>query len=100
MGRIDIKKWMAFLEQIGKDSRINVWHWALIAAIMRLAHMQKENKVIRVSRSKLMELSHIRTIPTYHKYFKELQDFGYITYAPSYHPDFRSTVTINNPLKV
>ena len=92
---MNLKKWMKLFDRIGKDSRINVWHWALLMAIMRLAYLQKENKVIRVSRSKLMALSHIATPPTYHKYFKELQDFGYITYVPSYHPDFRSTVTIN-----
>lgn len=92
---MDIKKWMDFFHDIDKDSRISVWHWALIMAIFRLANLQKKNKVIRVSRSKLMKLSHINTIPTYHKYFKELQDFGYITYKPSYHPDFRSTVTLN-----
>lgn len=87
--------WNHFFEYIEKDIRINVWHLALIVALLRLAKNQNEFTVIRVSRSTLMRLSHIRTLPTYHKYFKELQDFGYITYTPSYHPGFRSTVTFN-----
>ncbi|WP_348797977.1 hypothetical protein [Flavobacterium adhaerens] len=41
-----------------------------------------------------MSLSHISTIPTYHKYFKELQQMGYINYRPSYHPGYRSEVSI------
>ena len=41
-----------------------------------------------------MALSHIKTLPSYHKYFKQLQDFDYIKYTPSYHPDCRSTVEI------
>mgnify|MGYP003500781743 FL=1 len=87
------KQWRNILEHIGKDERINVWHLALFLALLRLAYDQKEKKTIKASRSKLMQLSHIRTLPTYHKYFKELQDFGYIEYSPSYHPGFRSTVT-------
>jgi len=82
-------------EQLEKDIRINVWHMALILAILRLAYIQDNATIIRVSRSVLMKLSHIRTLPTYHKYFKELQEFGYITYSPSYHPGFRSTITLN-----
>lgn len=82
-------------EQVEKDIRINVWHMALILAILRLAYIQDNATIIRVSRSVLMKLSHIRTLPTYHKYFKELQEFGYITYSPSYHPGFRSTITLN-----
>lgn len=89
------------LDYIEKDNRINVWHFALIIAILRLAYLQDNFITIRVSRSKLMKLAHIRTLPTYHKYFKELQDFGYITYFPSYHPGFRSIVEFNifNKLK-
>ncbi|MDR6513775.1 hypothetical protein J2780_000339 [Chryseobacterium camelliae] len=43
-----------------------------------------------------MTFSNIRTLPTYHKYFKELQEFGYINYSPSYHPGYRSTIEILN----
>lgn len=82
-------------ETMEKDIRINVWHLALILAILRLADLQNNFSTIRVSRSVLMKLSHIRTFPTYHKYFKELQEFGYITYSPSYHPGFKSTITLN-----
>lgn len=89
------KKWNNIFELIEKDTRINVWHLALILAILRLAYIQDNITIIRVSRSVLMQLSHIRTLPTYHKYFKELQEFGYITYSPSYHPGFRSTITLN-----
>lgn len=84
-----------FLQRLSTDKRINVWHLALINAMLRLAHIQNQNKIIHVSRSVLMKMSHIKTLPTYHKYFKQLQDFGYITYTPSYHPGFRSTVEFN-----
>ncbi|WP_306621558.1 hypothetical protein [Chryseobacterium ginsenosidimutans] len=89
--------WIEFIIQITEDHRLNVWHIALIISILKIAYIQNEEKVIRVSRTKLMDHSHIKTRPTYHKYFKELQDFGYIKYTPSYHPDYRSTLEFLNP---
>ena len=77
------------------DPRLNVWHFALLLAILSLGYRQGQKKNIKVSRSKIMTLSHIKTLPTYHKYFKELQCFGYIEYTPSYHPGVKSIVKLN-----
>lgn len=88
------QKWFDFLDSICGDQLLNVWHLALFLAIAQLAYKQNEKWIITVSRSKLMALSHIKTLPSYHKYFKQLQDFGYIKYTPSYHPNGRSTVEI------
>lgn len=90
------KLWMDFLEIISKDAKLTVWHLALMYALAQLAYLQNESKIIHVSRSRLMKLSHINTLPTYHKYFKELQELGYIKYTPSYHPGYRSTVELLN----
>lgn len=76
------------------DPQLNVWHLALLAAILSLGHRQGERQRIKVSRRKLMLLSHINTLPTYHKYFKQLQELGYIKYKPSYHPGYRSEVEL------
>lgn len=77
------------------DPQLNVWHLALLAAILSLGFRQGDRHRIKVSRSKLMKLSHINTLPTYHKYFKQLQELGYIKYCPSYHPGYKSEVEIN-----
>jgi hypothetical protein len=76
------------------DSKLNIWHMALLAAILILGCRQGERQKIKVSRSKLMQLSHINTLPTYHKYFKQLQELGYIKYSPSYHPGYNSEVEL------
>lgn len=76
------------------DPKLNVWHLAILTAILNLGYMQGERQRIKVSRRKLMLLSHINTLPTYHKYFKQLQDLGYIKYMPSYHPGYRSEVEL------
>jgi hypothetical protein len=88
------RKGLMYLDNICNDTRLNVWHISLLLAITRLAFRQNETKLIRVSRSKLMTMSHINTAPTYHKYFKDLQKYGYVKYTPSYHPGYRSTVEL------
>lgn len=42
-----------------------------------------------------MEASRIRSRATYHKVIRELQEFGYLKYFPSYHPVEGSKVEIN-----
>lgn len=79
-----------------EDPRLNVWHLALLLAIISLGYKQGQMQNIKMSRSKIMALSHINTIPTYHKYFKELQNLGYIEYFPSYHPGARSAVYLKD----
>ncbi|REH01003.1 hypothetical protein [Flavobacterium aquicola] len=76
------------------DSKLNVWHLMILTAILILGHKQNEWSKIKVSRSRIMHLSHIKTLPTYHKYFKELQNLGYIRYKPSYHPRCKSEVEL------
>ncbi|MYY44014.1 hypothetical protein EH155_15985 [Elizabethkingia anophelis] len=88
------RKWLEFLLIAASDQRLNVWHLSLIKALVLIAFLQNETNIIRVSRRKLMQFSHIETLPTYHKYFKQLQEFGYIKYIPSYHPSYRSTVEL------
>lgn len=86
-----LKDYMRLFEN---DSNLNVWHLALMNAILQLACLQQQVKVIKVSRRRLMAFSHIATFPTYHKYFKELQDMGYISYRPSYDPNYKSEVEL------
>jgi len=81
-----------------KDQKLNAWHVALLSAILVLGIRQGTKRSIKVSRSKLMALSHIKTLPTYHKYIKELQRFGYVIYRPSYHPGFRSEIDLTGNL--
>jgi len=90
----DPHRWFDFLDFIVGDPQLNPTHISLLVAIARLACKQNEKWTIRVSRSRLMALSHIRTLTCYHKYLKQLQELGYIKYTPSYHPDYRSTVEI------
>ncbi|MGB3105381.1 hypothetical protein [Sphingobacterium siyangense] len=91
------KRGLVYLDNICADSRLTVWHISLLLAIVRLAYRQNEKMIIRSSRSKLMSMSHIDTAPTFHKYFKQLQEFGYVKYTPSYHPGYKSAIELLDP---
>ena len=80
------------MKVLESDMRLNTWHMALLLALFYLQSTQECCSRIRVRRKKLMLLSHIRTLPSYHKYIKDLQNFGYITYYPSYHPSGKSEI--------
>jgi hypothetical protein len=82
------------LHTMQKDNRLNVWHVSILVALFLISMKQGRRDQVKVSRSKIMALSHINTLPTYHKYFKELQELGYIRYRPSYHPGVRSEIDL------
>jgi hypothetical protein len=78
--------------RIISDQRITVWHISLYVALI---HKLKENNFknpVSITRTEVMKLAHIGGIATYHKYIKELHDYGYIEYLPSYDPSRGSTV--------
>lgn len=81
-----------YFKVIENDGRLSVWHVALLTAVLIMALQQDRLYGIKVSRSRLMAKSHVNTLPTFHKYFKELQELGYICYRPSYHPGVRSEI--------
>lgn len=85
---------MDYISLYIEDPKLTVWHLSILIAILGLGYKQGQRRRIKVSRSKIMELSHINTLPTYHKYFKQLQVLGYIKYTPSYHPGYKSEVKL------
>jgi len=82
------------------DHRINVWHFSIY---MSLFHKWLENGLLNpvsISRREVMAQTHIGSIVTYHKCIRQLRDFGYIIYQPSYNPFTGSYVTLLVPQKL
>ncbi len=82
-----------YLKILCVDSRITVWHIAMVFAFVQLADRNLSH-AIYISRRRVMAHSRIKSIVTYHKYLKDLEVFGYIEYRPSYHPGVRSFVRL------
>lgn len=93
---IDLNIFKQVITALVKDCRITVWHMGTMIGIIQLATENNLSASISISRRKVMERSHINNFVTYHKCIKELQEFGYIRYEPSYHPGIGSKVYLNS----
>ena len=80
-----------------RDGRINVWHISIYIALLHLWGKNKFKNPVPITRKLVMQLAHINSIATYHKCVKQLEEFGYIHYAPNYNAFFGSAVTISIP---
>lgn len=85
-----------FLKRAAEDDRLLPTHLSLVMAVFYFRNDDTPSKAIRVSRSRLMRFSRIKSIATYHKCLKELIEFGYISYEPSYHPTNASSIWLLN----
>lgn len=89
--KIHLKK---FYGRFGADRQMTCWHLTLYIAIFYLWQTDGIGHTVQISRKKLMELSRINSIATYHKCIRQLVLYGYIDYTPSYHPMHGSLVRL------
>ncbi len=80
--------------KLDSDNRITAWHVSLYMSLFYVWSLNGVTNTIQVSRSHLMKLSHIKSIVTYHKCIRQLQEYGYIDYMATYHPTNGSRVTL------
>jgi hypothetical protein len=76
------------------DQRITVWHISLYVALMERFYANDFNNPVSITRAQMMKLAHIASFATYHKCIRQLQEFGYIKYLPSYDPSLGSRVYV------
>ncbi len=75
-----------FFQRAVTDDRLNPTHVSLYMAIFQSWNAGQFQNPVSVSRCKLMQSSKICSKATYHKCIKDLHEYGYIRYQPSYHP--------------
>jgi len=80
------------IRRMGKDTHLLATHISLCTALF--ACWQKNDFIspFPVTRKQLMVFSRIASVATYHKCIKELDEYGYIRYQPSFHPKMGSLV--------
>ena len=76
--------------------RLNATHISLYLALFQFWNLNHFQNPISISRHEMMKLSKIEAYGTYHKCIKDLQDFGYIEYLPSFNPYKGSMVHLFN----
>ncbi|MFT3752884.1 MAG: hypothetical protein QM800_08395 [Paludibacter sp.] len=75
-----------FFQKVAVDNRLNPTHVSLYMAVFQFWNSEKFRNPVTISRQELMRISKISAKATYHKCIKDLHNFGYIQYIPSYNP--------------
>lgn len=74
-----------FMDLMKEDPRIGPSHISLYLAIVHCCQMQQQLPVHVFGRD-LMKDAKISACGTYHKCMRELKEYGYINYIPSFNP--------------
>lgn len=83
-----------FLKKAANDPRLLPTHISLFMAMFYYSPDEAPQSFFKVSRKKLMHFARIKSAATYHKCIRELVQFGYIIYQPSYDPYRASMVSL------
>lgn len=75
-----------FFQKVAVDNRLNPTHVSLYMAVFQFWNSERFQNPVSISRQELMRISKISAKATYHKCIKDLHNFGYIQYIPSYNP--------------
>jgi hypothetical protein len=87
-----IPELIEFFISIRDDSRISPVHISLFMAIMQHWNANDCKNPICIFSHELMKLAKISGVATYHKSIRELDEYGYIRYEPSFNRYKRSVI--------
>jgi replication initiation and membrane attachment protein DnaB len=87
-----VKELTNFYSAIKGDHRIGTTHISLYMALFQFYNLNRLENPIQITRTAVMEVAKISGQATYHKCIKDLHDYGYIQYEPSYNPAISSRV--------
>jgi hypothetical protein len=86
-----IKHLTSFFDRVEADDKLNPTHISLYISLFQYWNVNRFQNPISISRSEVMKISKICSKATYHKCMKQLHNYGYIRYKPSYNP-FRGSL--------
>lgn len=73
-----------FFNAIDRDPRISITHIGIYAALLQYWKEHQFINPIQVFSHEIMRISKISSSATYHKCIRDLNEFGYIKYEPSF----------------
>jgi hypothetical protein len=86
--------------RMGNDRRLMATHIGLFTALFVQWQRNDFKSPFPITRKELMAYSKIASVATYHKCIRELDEYGYIRYQPSFDPIKGSLVYWNEALTV
>lgn len=73
-----------FFSAIENDPRISITHIGIYAALLQYWSEHLYENPVQVFSYEIMSIAKISSAITYHKCVKELREYGYIKYEPSF----------------
>lgn len=73
-----------FFEAIKHDARISITHIGIYAALLQYRIQNDFTNPIQVFSHEIMSIAKLSSAITYHKCVRELSEYGYIRYEPSF----------------
>ncbi|MFY0624891.1 MAG: hypothetical protein JXR07_01270 [Reichenbachiella sp.] len=89
-----IKHMNGWFEKVSNDDRLNPTHVSLYFALFQFWNFNRFDNPISIARSEMMKLSRIGSKSTYTKCMKDLHNWKYIEYKPSFNPTKGSLVNM------
>src|SRR5690606_13588927 len=71
-------------EAIQNDARISTTHIGIYAALLQYRLLHGFDNPIQVFSREIMRIAKVSSAMTYHRCIRELSEYGYIRYEPSY----------------
>ena len=88
----EVKELTSFYSVVKSDYRISTTHISLYMALFQFYNLNRLTNPIQITRTAVMEVAKISGLATYHKCMRDLVEYGYIEYIPSYNPSISSLV--------
>lgn len=85
----------AVFERFNNDERIKQGHITLYLAFFQKWNREFFKKTLTINREFIMEKAKFKSKTTYHNYLKDLNDWRYLNYFPSFHPTRGSKVKMS-----
>lgn len=89
-----VQELTAFFNAIREDNRILPSHIAVYMALFECWNQRKFQNPVPIQRREIMTIAKINGLATYHRCIRDLHQFGYIRYIPSYNAALSSQVVI------
>ena len=90
----EVKELTSFYSAIRDDPRIGATHVSLYMALFQFYNLNQFRNPVKITRGAVMAAAKINGIATYHRCIKDLANFGYIQYLPSYNPSINTQVRL------
>jgi hypothetical protein len=88
---VHLKTWMNKLQE---DDRLTPFHVSLYLALFRAWNLHRFRNPVSICREEVMTIAKIGSAKTYLKCMRNLHDWGYIRYLPSFNPHRGSKVSL------